>query len=1151
MEENEKTRERMSAHERRMADVCRSRLLECPTCVRRAPADDNNSRGGGGGGSHRGGLPPPPPGPTFGASPFYAEMFKHFGDPTLALTQAPGPAPAQVPAPTSAPITSATGTAPAPVPAPTSAPASATGAAHAQDPAATSAPASAADQERIRQLTQELAALKRAQRPDAASGTAARRGRSGRRVPLRGQEPHLEAGTTNRFLFDSMVHLMPGFVRCTAKARVREAVADAADSAQDIFRSASAKVAVKTAKSRLTAAVKRFGRAPVDEYPHGTKPRLKPRLVPSKLDPTDLRRRIKIARRTNPNAQHERQELKTVDATFALCDVAFTRASQVGLRQPAARAEAIAASTKEQRDLIHGVISEKAKVAKVAGDDDEDEEDDDGEGDEGDDHEGDEDEGDDDEDQGDDTAAAKTKGHARKQTPAPGRHLEGIGMLRGLYFVTLLRSLPPRRRVANHASRIAAECANIAHTTLLNVESNEQHDLTSLVPQLLQDVYELMTIKSTWTHTDHKASLIRSALMAAADTAHNPDGDTPRPWASTPERRRRLAFADSRVLFWACVVLGGCSPENAAAWETMTKDTPFNPTPATHIWSKHLKLVHIPGPPPQVWTSTRYFATSTFYDTTSTAAGEDNDGLFIPPGATAPPWLDTFHKMYNKRGPFTEARDFGYDGVEKAGRGDLPVRTANSMRAATTARRAAPAAGKCAACGLDPSGGDPRMLGLDICIDRARCAAQEAAIKENTENTEENTENTEVGEVPEPSLLQEYLALATPAADANIYDRGVELKRNIQRCNPLTQLEPAGADSRGRPVCHVSFAAEYWPWRTRSNAVAQLVHGYAYPSLLSTGEVKRWEAQYCGIVYYQPSVYVPSKVLRELHEQAFLYGLKDASIRDRRTGRGLFAVYDAAPNRRPRELPLLPSWWRQHKRDTELIKGHEKFKERGDPAATPTSCIWHLWTPTKAARGRSRTQPPPCGVTCADLGELYSHRCLSRRAAGGDVYMLLAQIGISMEKGHVERASEGEAKAAGLAPPVVHPSRWWSREMWDIWGPLFARGGSGGGSGVRHNNTPLAAGVGRRTTTTQDPNVSIEDAANTSDENDDHLAREDSPCPTPRERQPPAQPSQEGPPRNKRGREEKVVYGRTNDMQRQRAAMRASQADLDHLFRNA
>jgi len=1147
-----------------MASMCRTRRAECVACNPRRqkdPTDDDpdTRRGGGGGDAGRGRQNPLPP--DFSDSDYFRAITDQLGGrapaaPMVALAPGQNPVPASAPAPQQGPE-------------PTSAAA----------PAPAADPVVAAQQKRIRALVQQIHAMERAQQTGPAAGTGGRR----RGTPVR-PGPHFVAGDTNRFLYDSMIFLLPAFVRRTAEDSVREATARKDNAGADMFAKTAASKDVKAAKSQWNAAIKFFGPAPTDgaalkvaaakkgssnasrcgggggghiasertpePTTHATKRKeTKKRPVPGNLAPTDLTRRIKYARRTNPNAQHEEQERTNVDLTFALCDVACTIASQVGLRQPAARKEALGASTKEQRDRMNHVFYEK-----VAGDNDENEEGDGGDDGDGDDDEGDEDEGDEDEDQEDDapTAEKAAKARAREHTPTPGKHLEGIGMLRSLYFVTHLRSLAVRKRVANHASKIIAECTAIAHTTQLDVMSNEQHDLTELVPQLLQDVYaEMKTSHATWFHTSYSAARIRKQLLARADKALNPDALNPRPWPATPASRRWLAFADSRVLFWACVVLGGCSPENKASWETMSKNTPFVPTPASHIWSKHFKLVHIPGPPPQVFTSTRYFATSSFYGAAK-APGEDNDGFFIPPGGAPPPWLTRLHKVYNKNGRCMEVRDYGYDGVEQAGRQELPVRTADVMRAATTASRPPAVAGVCAYCGLISTehGGDPSVHGMDMCSDRAVCSVELAKLAADPRVDEDLQ--------PEPSLLQEYLALATPPAAAsagNIYECGVELKRSIQRSNPLTQLEPAGADSRGRPVCHVSFAAGFWPWRTRTNALAQLVNGYAFPSLLSTAEVKKWEAQYCGIVYYKPSVYVPSKVLRQLHEQAFLYGLKDASIRDRRTGRGLFAVYDAAPDQRPRELPLLPSWWRKHKTDLLLIAEHGKFKERGDPAATSRPCIWHQWSPADTGRRKNPTQPESCGVDCADLGELYSHRCRSREAPGGDVYSLVAQIGITMEKGHVESASRDAAKAAGLAPPAEAPHQWWARELWNFWGPTVhvARGGSGG-SGARHNNTPLAAGVGRRSTATQDPNVSIADASDTSDDND-NLTGEDLPTTTPLEEQPSAQPSQAGPQRNKRprrGEGEVAATGRKKQRARKNVTPRATTltvADVNHAFR--
>jgi hypothetical protein len=196
-------------------------------------------------------------------------------------------------------------------------------------------------------------------------------------------------------------------------------------------------------------------------------------------------------------------------------------------------------------------------------------------------------------------------------------------------------------------------------------------------------------------------------------------------------------------------------------------------------------------------------------------------------------------------------------------------------------------------------------------------------------------------------------------------------------------------------------------------------------------------------------------------------------------------VYDRQPNKRPRELPLYPAWWREHKRDAVLIAAHARFSEEG---GEPSPCIWHLRADPADQRATATeapdTKPSMCVYPCRDLSDLYGHNCPSRRAAGGDVHMMHLHLGNKMDVGHIKRSVLRSARAAGLKEaPVVSIIR--EGTMWRFWGPdIIFTAGEGGGAADRDE-----------VDSDGDENVTIADGHLDSDIDDEEEQKSPAPAP--------------------------------------------------------
>jgi hypothetical protein len=400
------------------------------------------------------------------------------------------------------------------------------------------------------------------------------------------------------------------------------------------------------------------------------------------------------------------------------------------------------------------------------------------------------------------------------------------------------------------------------------------------------------------------------------------------------------------------VLLGGCSAANARIFQMLPQES-ATPVEATGVFASRFGLHHLTGPAPQIHTLERFVPIEELYDSDGPASDEDNDGYFVPPeipGSDTAARSHSFDDLYilfgTKRDKRRTIRDYGFDGVELEESGALPVRTA-------------PARPQEQACHRAQAGASLRS--------------------------------------PLSQLYQEYLQLV-PAWEpeaTTMFQRGVSIKRRIQSTSLFMRSLIAGADAYGRPVCKTTFSSNILPWQLKCNAVAQLLHGLAFPSLLSRRTVSKWCAQYFGNPYILPSVYTPTPVVRYLHERLFFDAIHSCSV-DGQEGRGLFVRPAKSGIRNARELPLLPAWYRNHKNDVQLLEAHKQLTERvSRNPPLPTPCIWHLWTPT---RGKLQITPPqPCPFMCKSLSDLYEHSCSSRRAKGGDVYQLYDQLGQCFE----------------------------------------------------------------------------------------------------------------------------------------------------------
>jgi hypothetical protein len=521
------------------------------------------------------------------------------------------------------------------------------------------------------------------------------------------------------------------------------------------------------------------------------------------------------------------------------------------------------------------------------------------------------------------------------------RCMVNIGMLRRWFFVTQVTGTDLRSRNASRGAKIARQMDDIYHNTLLNLEINEQAELTRVVPLFLADFWRNLELQDEAGvyRSPRKPVAVLDAMLAEHSAEEDPD-----------VRRDKAVLNDNRVVFWACVLLGGCSDANARIFQMFP---PAPPVEASGVFASRFGFHHLTGPAPQIHTLERFVPIEELYDSDRPAADEDNDGYFVPPDvpgsdtAARSHSFDDLYKLFStKKHKRRTIRDYGFDGVEMEESGALPVRTAPVRTHEQDVHRAQ----------AGPSSRSPLS-----------------------------------------QLYQEYLLLV-PAGEpetTTLFQRGVSVKRRIQSISLFMRSLPWGADAYGRPVCKTTFSSNILPWQMKCNAAAQLLHGLAFPSLLSRKKVSQWCAQYFGNPYVLPSVYTPTPVVRYLHERLFYDAIHSRS-EDGQEGRGLFAYQPTGSDiRSARELPLLPAWYRNHKNDKVLLEAHKKLTERvskNPPLATP--CIWHLWSPKKVGRGKSPTTPPkPCLVMCNSLSDLYKHPCSARRARGGDVYQLYDQLG--------------------------------------------------------------------------------------------------------------------------------------------------------------
>jgi hypothetical protein len=617
------------------------------------------------------------------------------------------------------------------------------------------------------------------------------------------------------------------------------------------------------------------------------------------VKPDDLPNLARLASKdTNP----VREYLVLANSVWAYSDILLTRVSHIGVRVNEAARVAFRASLKT-----------KEFFSKEEGSGDE--------------------EGEEEEEEEEDPRAYKGR----------ERCMVNIGLLRRFFFVTQVTPTDIRSRNASRGAKIARQMDDIYQNTLLNIEFNDQAELTRVVPLFLADFWRNLELQDEAGvyRIPRKPAAVLDAMLAEHLAEKVPEA-----------RRDKAVLDDNRVVFWACVLLGGCSAANARVYQ-MLPQALATPVEASGVFASRFGLHHLTGPAPQIHTLERFVPIDELYDSDGPAPDEDNDGFFVPPdvpGSDAAARSHSFHDLFKlyrtKKHKWNTIRDYGFDGVEKEESGVLPVRTAP----------------------VRPHEQD---------VHRAQAGSLSSPLSQ---------------------LYQEYLLLV-PAGEpeaTTLFQRGVSIKRRIQSMSLLMRSLPVGADAYGRPICKSTFSSNTLPWQMKCNAVAQLLHGLAFPSLMSRHKASKWCAQYFGAPYVLPSVYTPTPVVRYLHERLFFDAIHSCSV-DGQKGRGLFATPSASKSdtRTARELPLLPAWYRNHKNDEELLGAHKRLTERvsrNPPLATP--CIWHLWTPKKNGRGKPLTSSPePCLVTCKSLSDLYNHSCSARRAQGGDVYQLYQQLG--------------------------------------------------------------------------------------------------------------------------------------------------------------
>jgi hypothetical protein len=230
---------------------------------------------------------------------------------------------------------------------------------------------------------------------------------------------------------------------------------------------------------------------------------------------------------------------------------------------------------------------------------------------------------------------------------------------------------------------------------------------------------------------------------------------------------------------------------------------------------------------------------------------------------------------------------------------------------------------------------------------------------------------------------------ATLGNEVTLFHVGLHTKRLLQEQHTFMRLLPAGADDRGRPVLRVFFSRGLLPWVARSNALAQLLGGYAFPSLLSQKKADEWVG--AGHKYPHPSVYLPAPHLRQLIELPFYQALQaqeEGGVR----GRGLFATTS-----RNRALPLLPDWYRAHRSDATLVAAYLAFVATVEGASSPpqtAACIWHT-----AACFEDDLEGARCTRMLRSRIGLYAHTCKDRTRPGGDVALFYYLCGSSFGGG--------------------------------------------------------------------------------------------------------------------------------------------------------
>ena len=538
------------------------------------------------------------------------------------------------------------------------------------------------------------------------------------------------------------------------------------------------------------------------------------------------------------------------------------------------------------------------------------------------------------------------------------RHLVNIGLLRSWFFVTQSDPIEVGKRNANLGGQIAHKLSEIYNNTLLNVATTHQLELTKAVPLFLASFWRHLAIR-TGAAASRRPSKSTTIFHAMVAESVAAEG--------FDDKQMKMAFLNESVVFWACVAVAGCTDENAEVHRSISATRPSAGVEATGVYAERFGFSFVPGPPPQVKTLEKFVDPRDFYDEVGGPTGaEDSDGYFVPFGGSSHRIDDMFEVLQTKHADQGTFRDFGFDAVENVAANVLPVRTRSVTSYPT------------------PRAVEPKLL-----------------------------------------LEEEYLDLLRPGENPELdtqAKRGLEVKRRLQQSATVMHLVGAGADTRGRPVYFTTFTASNLAWRVRSNLAAQLVHGYAVPSLLSRAECKLWLAQYKGCAYFMPSVYTPSVVMRQLCERLFWravnFEVLDNDDNLVSKGRGLFQRRLAGP-----EMPLHPAWWRSHKYDATLIQAYSDFRATlAKEPAVPVQCIWHRCKPSDEVPRRGDVPPDPCGHFCSDEAELYSHSCSDRRGRGGDLFQLTREIGDTFKAANHELdAPIYLDRAASMEPAPFFP----------------------------------------------------------------------------------------------------------------------------------